>query len=378
MLPDWLLLISIAMIVYTWIGYPVILTVLAALRRRRVDASHAGPTALVSIIVPVHNEQNTIVRKIEDCLALDYPRDKIEIIIVSDNSADRTQELVSGYCAQDSRIRWIASDHRAGKSGVQNLAASHARGDLFFFTDASTTTSRGVLRKMIERFDDLAVGLVTATVLFGDPGDAIEKGQGAYWRYELLLRSLESDLGTLATGSGQALLVRRELFRPLPACYGDDCIMPLDVRLQGYRVVQDRDAVVFDTMPHSIEGELRARVRMTARNWAGTLSRPKILDPFRFPFTALGLVSHKLLRWLTPFFLGMVLTSSVWRAVEGRAVILLWLQAGFYFSAFVGWEFARKQRAAGVFGYAFSFCLANIGFLLGMIKAFRNQKIVAY
>jgi hypothetical protein len=185
-------------------------------------------------------------------------------------------------------------------------------------------------------------------------------------------------LGILATGSGQALLVRRELFRPLPDCYGDDCIMPLDVRAQGYRVIQDSNAKVFDTMPHTIEGELRARIRMTARNWTGTLARPAVLNPFRFPFTSLGLVSHKLLRWLTPFLLATVFVSSSLLALAGQLRPLWWLQLAFYFSALVGWQLSRKQRPAWVFGYSFSFCLANVGFLLGMVKAFRNQKIVAY
>ena len=231
---------------------------------------------------------------------------------------------------------------------------------------------------MVDDLSDPEVGLVTATVHFGHPQDAVEKGQGFYWNYELFLRAAESDLGILATGSGQALAVRRELFRPLPACYGDDCIMPLDVRLQGYRVIQDRNATVLDAMPHSIQGELRTRIRMTARNWMGTLARPEILNPLRFPLTALGLISHKLLRWLTPFFLTVVFLSNSWLALDRHAVILWWLQVAFYVSAFVGWELTRKQRRAWVFGYPFSFCLANIGFFLGMVKAFRNQKIVAY
>ena len=174
------------------------------------------------------------------------------------------------------------------------------------------------------------------------------------------------------------MLVRRELFRPLPARYGDDCIMPLDVRLQGYSVVQDRNAIVYDTMPHSIEGELRARVRMTARNWTGTLARPAILNPLRYPLTAWSLVSHKLLRWLTPFFLLVILVSSAFLALRGETATLWWLQLAFYSSALIGWGLARKQRPAGVFGYSFSFCLANVGFMLGMVKALRNQKIVSY
>jgi hypothetical protein len=222
------------------------------------------------------------------------------------------------------------------------------------------------------------VGLVTATVHLGDPQDSVEKGQGLYWHCELFLRAAESDLGILATGSGQALAVRRKLFRPLPTCYGDDCILPLDVRLQGFKVIQNREAIVFDVMPHTIDGELRTRIRMTARNWAGTLSRPAILNPLRFPMTAWALVSHKLLRWLTPFFLAIIFLSNALLALQGRAVVLWWLQVSFYLSASAGWELTRKQRPAWVFGYVFSFCLANVGFMLGMVKALRNQKLAAY
>lgn len=371
-------LISIALAVYTWIGYPLLLLTIRTCRRRVSQPGAYKNYSFVSIIIPVHNEQQKIGVKLADCLELLYPHDRLEILVASDGSTDRTEEIVRRFVAHDSRIRWIQSDSRVGKSGVQNLAAAQARGNILFFTDANTAMTPGVLRTMVDDLADPAVGLVTATVHFGYPQDAVEKGQGSYWRYELFLRTLESDLGVLAIASGQALVVRRELFRPLPTCYGDDCIMPLDVRLQGYRVVQESEATVFDAMPHSIEAELRTRIRMTARNWAGTLSRPALLNPFRFPLTALGLISHKLLRWLTPFFLAVIFFANCVLALEGRDVVLWWLQVAFYFSAYVGWELTRKQRPAWMFAYPFSFCLANVGFMLGMVKVLRNHKIVAY
>ena len=371
-------LVSAGIVLYTWIAYPLLLWLM---RLRRSHAEQAGSPAdvpFVSIIIPVRNEQQRIAAKLENCTELLYPPDRLEMLVASDGSTDETEKIVHRLLAYDSRIRWLQSAGRVGKSAIQNLAAAQARGDILFFTDANTALPPAVLQTVIDDLADATVGLVTATVCFGQPRDAVEKGQGFYWRYELFLRALESDLGILATASGQALAVRRELFRPLPICYGDDCVMPLDVRLQGYRVIQDREAIVFDTMPHSVAGELRARIRMTARNWAGTLSRPALLNPLRFPMTALGLVSHKLLRWLTPFFLALVFISNALLALEGRAVVVWWLQVAFYFSAFVGWELTRKQRPAGVFGYPFSFCLANVGFLLGMVKVLRNQRIVAY
>ncbi len=374
----WLLLAFLGVVLYAWVGYPLLIFMMASLFSRKRICAERSDHPFVSIIIPVHNEQQRIAVKLRDCLELLYPHDRLEIIVASDGSTDRTEEIVCGFLARDSRIRWLESANRVGKSGIQNLAAAQARGDILFLTDANTTMTPGVLRAMVDDLADPTVGLVTATVHFGHPEDAVEKGQGFYWRYELFLRTVESDLGILATGSGQALAVRRELFQPLPTCYGDDCIMPLDIHLRGYRVIQDRESIVFDAMPHSIEGELRARIRMTARNWAGTLSRPALLNPLRFPFTSLGLVSHKLLRWLTPFFLAVVLLSNMLLALEGRAIVLCWLQIGFYLSAFVGWVLTRKQRSAWVFGYPFAFCLANVGFLLGMLKALRNQKIVAY
>ncbi len=374
----WLLLISLGVVAYGWVGYPLLILALRSSFARRGNRTERSMDPFVSVIIPVHNEALRIALKLENCLELLYPNDRMEILVVSDGSTDRTEEIVRGFMVHDSRILWLQSNSRAGKSSAQNLAAARARGDIFFFTDANTATAPNILRTIIDDLTDPTVGLVTAAVHFGRPEDAVEKGQGLYWRYELFLRSVESDLGILATGSGQALAVRRELFRSLPARYGDDCIMPLDVRLQGFKVIQDREATVYDELPHSIEGELRARIRMTARNWSGTLSRPALLNPLRFPLTALGLVSHRLLRWLTPFFLAIVLLSNACLALEGRAILLWWLQVGFYLSAFVGWELSRKQRPAWVFGYPFSFCLANVGFMLGMVKAFRNQKIVTY
>ena len=374
----WIFLISSAIVLYVWIGYPILISVPVLIFARKPTSLEPSIAPLVSIIIAVHDEEIKIASKLGDCLELQYPNEKLEIIVASDGSTDRTDEVVRRFIAQDPRIRWLHSDRRVGKSGIQNLAAGHARGDLLFFTDANTAMPPGVLRALVDHLSEPKVGLVTATVLFGHPQDAVEKGQGFYWRYELLLRSAESDLGILATGSGQALLVRRELFHPLPTCYGDDCIMPLDVRLQGYRVLQDQETTVFDAMPHSIEGELRTRIRMTARNWAGTLSRPALLNPFRFPLTAIGLISHKLLRWLTPFFLAVIILCNTWLALDGSFTTIWFLQIVFYLCACVGWLLARKQRPAWFFGYAFSFCLANLGFFLGILKALRNQRIVAY
>jgi cellulose synthase/poly-beta-1,6-N-acetylglucosamine synthase-like glycosyltransferase len=331
-----------------------------------------------SIIVAAYNEEAHIAAKLEDCLALEYPADRVEILVASDGSTDRTEGIVQEFARRDARIRLVKSVGRAGKSGVQNLAVAEARGEILLFTDTETTTRATLLRQIGEDFADSRVGMVAPTVQFGRIDDAVSKGQGAYWHFELVLRQLESDLGILATASGSAFAMRRTLFRPIPPQYGDDCVLPLDVRLQGYRVLQDPRLVIFDEMPSTVDGELRARVRMTARNWTGILSRPGLLNLSRYPGTAWGLVSHKFLRWMTPFFLAAMFVMSCFLAARGRMALLFVLQSCFYLAAVVGWRQSRQRSCARIFGYPFAFCLANLGFFLGLVRCLRGQRVVAY
>ena len=372
-----LLAVLILVVAYTWVGYPALLwTATRIVKRASNRAGHEFPA--ISIVVACYNEESRIAAKLNDCLALQYPAGKLEILVGSDGSTDGMEQIVEQFAAREPRIQLVRSGGRAGKSGAQNLAAAQARGDIILFTDAETETRPNLLQQLAEDFADPKVGLVAPVVQFGRFDDPVSKGQGSYWRFELFLRQLESDLGILATASGAAFAVRRKSFRPIPLEYGDDCIVPLDVCLQGYKILQDRRCVVSDEMPHSISGELRTRVRMTARNWSGILCRPALLNPLRFPGIAWGLISHKFLRWMTPFFLLAIFLANGWLVYNRRVVPLFLLQSCFYLAAFVGWRRSHRDRCERIFGYPFAFCLANLGFLLGIVKSIRGQKLLAY
>lgn len=374
-----LLFVGAVLICYTWLVYPCLVWFLSRLFPRSIGIPESSSArASVSIILPVHNEERCLAAKLQNCLELEYPGELLEVLVVSDHSTDNTERIVEEFSMRDPRVRLIRTEGRAGKSRAQNLAAEHAIGEILFLTDAGTLVRHDTLRQLTSHFVDRQIGLVTATLFLSEPANAIARGQGLYWRYELFLRQAESDLGVLATASGAAFTIRRSAFRPMAAFYGDDCILPLDVRLQGLRVLHDPNAVVFDSMPHTIEGELRARVRMTARNWTGTLSRTRLLNPFRYPMTSWALISHKLLRWLTPFLLVSIFLANTLLVLRGEFVIFWLVQVIFYFAAVVGWIRLRKRERAGIFAHPFSFCLANLGFLLGMIQAFRSRRIVAY
>jgi cellulose synthase/poly-beta-1,6-N-acetylglucosamine synthase-like glycosyltransferase len=379
MLWEWyLLLISILALAYTWLLYPGLLWVARKWYVRPVHGNPHTDWLTFSIILPVHNEEKYIASKLQNCLKLEHQQDRLEVIVACDGCTDATEKIARQFAISDQRIRILCVDGRSGKSGVQNVALREARGEIVLSTDVNTMMPRDTLRLLGENFTDPEVGAVTVAVYFGSPDNPVSEGQSLYWRFELFLRSMESDLGILATGSGQALAFRRKLFRPLPPFYGDDCIIPLDVRLQGYLVHHEKRIHVFDTMPHTIEGELRTRSRMTTRNWTGTLARPRILNPFRYPFTALALISHKLLRWLTPFYLIFCFIASSGLALHNKTTYFWMAQLLFYLFAIIGWRRTKKKLPAGIFGYAFSFCLANVGFFLGMIKVIRQQRIIAY
>lgn len=367
---------SLFLLAYTWAGYPLLL--LALRKAASLPSPPANRKPTMSIVVTVHNEESQIAAKLEDCLALQWPRESLEILVASDGSTDATEEIVEAFVRRDLRVKLLRTAGRAGKSGAQNLAAEHARGEILVFTDAGTRTRPGFLPQVVENFADPRIGLVAPVVHFGRFDTAVSKGQGAYWRFELFLRQLESDIGILATASGAAFAIRRALFRPIPVQFGDDCIVPLDVRLQGFRVLQEQRAVVFDEMPHSVEAELRTRIRMTARNWSGILSRPGLLNLVRFPGTAWGLLSHKFLRWMTPVFLAGMLLANAMLASRSQFRLLFALQVCFYVAALIGWRRSRLRPCERIFGYPFAFCLANLGFLLGILRSLLGHRVIVY
>jgi len=370
------IVLLVALLAYTWAGYLAVLLLLQRLFPSPVVRSPIHPR--VSIVLAVHNEERCIEEKLLDCLRLKYPSDGLEILVASDYSTDATEQIVEQFALRHPFVRLLRCEARAGKSGAQNLAVEHAKGEILFFSDANTRMDPCSLEKMVENFGDPRVGLVTASVQFLQPKGAVPEGQGMYWRYELLMRQAESDIGILTKASGQAIAMRRELFRPLTTCYGDDCVMPLGVRLSGYRVVLDPRAIVTDTMPHTLRAEMKARIRMTSRSWGGTFSQISIFNPLRFPVTSWGLASHKVFRWLSPFFLVALFVASTISASRHEWVALWLMQVAFYVAAFLGWQSVRRGKGAGMFGYAFAFCLANVGFLFGLVKALRNQRIAAY
>lgn len=371
--------LSAALLVYVYWGYGALLGLLVAVRRTSspvrsgfVDA--AWPS--VAVLLTVHNEERQIERRLENLLAQDYPPGRLDIVVASDGSIDRTEAIVEAY-GRSGPVRLVRSP-RLGKSAAQNEAMRSIDADIVVLTDAEARFDPGCVRALAAAFADPATGCATAELHHIDSAGAIGRSQGLYWTYELKLRALESRLGILGVASGAAMAFRRELFRDLPTFAGDDCIIPLEVVRRGQFTVHCPKALAWDRAHDEQAAELRARIRMTMRNWTGTWLFPELLDPRRHVGYAFALWSHKLLRWLCPIALLAMTSAAAIMAFDGTGRLAAVAFALALILGVVGWGAAAAGRSLPVAGQIYSFLLANLGFLIGIGRALRGERLAAY
>jgi cellulose synthase/poly-beta-1,6-N-acetylglucosamine synthase-like glycosyltransferase len=366
----------VAVLYYIYHGYLIVLHLLIWVAGKRPLKVIQGPLPSVTILLTVHNEEKRIANNLQNLVALDYDPGRLEIIVASDGSTDRTNEIVR-QCVGSLPVKLLVFD-RLGKSEAQNRAIAQAQGEIVVFTDAECILETNYLRELVRPFLLKEVGCVTAHLRIASGTGAVARNQGYYWSYELKLRELESQLGILAVASGQAMAVRRSAFVSMPPDVGEDCIIPLDVVLQRLRVVHASTALATDTMEDDPLSEYRARVRMTLRNWTGTWRRAALLNPIRYPGYAFALWSHKILRWLSPFFLIVIGLISMAFIRDPLLWLLPMLTLLFFTLAALGWVGQALGFTLPLTGTIYSFCLANVGFLVGLTKALVGSSVVSY
>ena len=382
----WILTLISSIILY-WIydGYGRCLQILNLLRRMTRAADTKAVSSIeqvwptITILVTVHNEAAVIRARIENLLLCDYPADRFSIFVASDGSTDATNSIVKSFASD--RVQ-LHESPGLGKTGTQNVAIRSIDSELVAFTDADIQFDPAWLKQIAGRFRDVRVGAVDGRLLYGsDATDAMQASQGFYWNYELKLRHLESQLGILAVVAGACFAVRRTLLLPMDPAIGEDCIVPLDVAMQGFRIVHEPLAKAFDSYEPDSAFTLRRRIRMTLRNWQGTWTRPQLLNPLRYPGFAFALWSHKLLRWLSPFFLAMATCSSLAMVVLQPGLVSSAIFAPFgllFVLAACGWLSLRRRFRVPGAGTAYSFVLANTAFLIGIWRAVTGHRIHSY
>jgi cellulose synthase/poly-beta-1,6-N-acetylglucosamine synthase-like glycosyltransferase len=367
------------LLMYVYFGYLYLLKFFCLFSKTGTyPATLAEYSPSIDIIIAAHNEETVIGQRIDNVLSCGYPGHLLRVIVASDRSTDETNKIVTSN--PDPRVILISCSTGAGKSDAQNVALKHAKADVILFTDADSVFSHDFLREVTRPFSNPAVGVVGGKMVFiSDADTGVEQAQGYYWQYELKVRECESRLGILAKASGSCLAVRRSLIKPIPSDIGEDCIVPLDVVMQGYKVVHADKALAYDSMDSTVNSEFSSRVRMTLRNWTGTWRRAQLLNVFKHPGYAFSLWSHKILRWLSPFFVIAVSIGTVILAFDSKFwALAAFFMAAFYLAGILGWWCVRSGFQMPVVRTIFSFLLANAGFMVGIIKALAKKKIIAY
>ena len=321
----------------------------------------------VSLIIAAYNEEKVIGQKIENSLWLDYPRAKLEIIVASDGSMDGTNEIVRTFT--DQGIKLVALNPNQGKSSAQNKAVTEARAEIILFTDADLVLRTDTLNKINRNFADQSVGCVVGKIAYLNEDDtSVSEGEGVYWRYELLLRENESELGNFAMGSG-IMAIRRSLFQSIDPNVGEDFVLPMQTSMASHRVVYESEAIaetiLYQTKPKDM---LRSKVRVISKDLRGLFLCRSILNPFRYPLYAWGLISHKLLRWLVPYFLIIIFTTNLVLLGHPFYNLSLALQIAFYVLALAGYLWQKKGKPPPILGIPFSFCLVNGAALVGVAR----------
>ncbi len=361
-------------LVYTYAGYPVLLWLAAKVRPDR-HVTDEGRLPPVSFIIAAHNEEAVIASKLENTLALDYPKDKLEVIVVSDASTDRTNDIVAGF--GDRGVRLLALEERTGKISAVGRAVEEAGGEIVVFSDATGIYNEAALRKMARHFADPKVGGVGGEVRYVSGDSVVGEGTGAYWRYEKIVKALQSAAFSNTTVSGAIHAVRKELFVLAAPETGSDMIVPMSIVKAGYRVIYEPEAVATEATTQRAADEFRMRVRIPVRGFASMAHSRGAMNPFTHPGIFFHVTSHKALRWLAGVFMIGIFASSV--ALAASSILYaVFLAAQIVFYAAAGIGYLLRDRKKTVFNIPYYFCLLNFAALIGLAQFLAGRRIASW
>lgn len=380
---------SLALIAYTYLVYPFLLLTLTALKnflgtlrfllhrtgRRIGDRSATSDLPTVSILVAARNEEAVLLQKLKNFAEVDYPAEKIELLIGSDSSTDRTVEIANR--SGDKRVRVFDFRDRAGKIGTLHKLLEQAKSDLIVLGDANTFLRPNAVRMMARHFEDPNVGAVCGELRLEAPDGTLQT-EGAYWRYETAIKMLESGFDAVLGANGGLYAVRRHLFPRIPPdTIVEDFVIPLKIRERGFRTPYEPEAIAIERNPVDPKGEFRRRVRIGTGCAQSIPLVWGLLHP-RFGMVALALLSHKMIRWLVPFAMITVLISNLFLIHRPLFLAFLVAQAFFYGAAALGSLLHRLGRRPGLLGIAHMFVTLNGALGIGFFKYFLGQHQVAW
>lgn len=358
--------IFLGILLVTYLGYPLCLMVVSLFTGKNEHKEDFFPT--VSIIIPVYNEEKVLEEKIKNSLSLDYPKDKLEIIVASDGSTDNTKMIAEKYIAQGVKFFDFP---RAGKLATLNRVFPHTSGEIFVLTDANAIFNGSALKKLIRHFADNGIGVVTGVErIEKEAKDVIGLSESTYWNYETKLKEWEGKIYSTVGANGPIYAIRRELFPAIPSHLNlcDDMAISLSVVQKGKRIILEPEAIAFEKTSLTLKEEWRRKRRIATRAWQALFYHKNLLIPFKSPIV-LPLLFHKVLRWLTFFFLAILLISNFFVIGFFYSIFLI-LQIAFHLLSITClillWYNIRVPIILSFSGY---FLLTNLAQLIGLYNA---------
>jgi cellulose synthase/poly-beta-1,6-N-acetylglucosamine synthase-like glycosyltransferase len=364
--------LSAAALVYTYAGYPFVLWLASWLRPRIVQRGTFTPS--VSVIITAYNEERDLAAKLENTLALDYPRELLEIIVASDCSTDRTDEITNQFADRD--VRLVRQPERLGKTSAQNMAVKQARGEIILFSDATSLYESNVLQVMMPNFADSTVGCVAGRLIYVDPAQSrVGRGARSYWGYETFLKRHESRVSSLIGASGCLYAVRRSAYVPLYAEACSDFIIATKMVEQGLRAIYEPDAVCTEETNRKSGKELKMRVRVIAQTLNDLWRHRSMMNPWRGGFYAVQLISHKVMRYAVAFLLIAIVASSIVLAAHSFVfALVLSAQVLFYVSALAAWLLEQSGVKSRTLALPEYFVLSNLASLIACLQFLRGER----
>lgn len=369
----------IGIFLYNYFVYPLIMITYA---KFATDLHHNNVAILdselpkVSFIIAAYNEEKVIENKISNTLNINYPKELIEIIVVSDGSNDTTPLIVGSF--EDQGVIGLHHSDRSGKSAALNRAVEISNGSIIVFSDANNDFSIDSVRQLVRHFSDSQVGAVSGSKqVYSSDSRESAKGDGLYWKYESAIKSAESKIGSITAAEGEIFAVRKVLFDPIdPALINDDAAITFCIVKKGYRVLYEVDAVAYEQASIDLLDDINVKIRMTAGGFQTLMKEKSFLLPPRswFAFTFL---SHKLLRWIAPHLMVLIILFSFLSIENQVAKILLILQGMFYSISLYGW-IARRNPLPGWVYIPMYFTVMNVALMLGFFRFLNKKQSVSW
>ena len=378
--------IAFSVIFYTFIGYGIVLYVMVLIKRiifgrkkQAYPSESNWPT--VSFVVAVFNEEYILEEKVANSIALDYPKNLIEFVFVTDGSSDNSPEIIQKH----KEIKLLHQPQRKGKLAAMERAIKHTKGEILVFSDANTILNTSSIKEICKHYQQQNVGAVAGEkkVAVGTQDDAAGS-ESLYWKYESKLKEWDSELNTVVGAAGELFSVRKDLYVPVPEdTLVDDFMISMKIAAKGYKIVYEPDAYATEFSSENVKEEYKRKVRIAAGGMQSIIRLGKLLLPFPYPGLWFQYVSHRVLRWsITPFLMIALLLANISIVYVGNESLIyptiLILQLLFYGFALIGWYFEHKSIKIKIAFIPYYFCMMNQAVIAGIFRYFRGKQSVSW